>query len=308
MRICGRRAHPRSRGENHRLSAGIEDAGGSSPLTRGKPVAVDACVPGVGLIPAHAGKTATSCGRCPPITAHPRSRGENPLPSSTRFVVAGSSPLTRGKPRLGDCGHVPHGLIPAHAGKTWSFSVFLSVFGAHPRSRGENPLVQLCLIGDDGSSPLTRGKRSARPQRYRHRRLIPAHAGKTVRRVGPASSVQAHPRSRGENAEITWLVRHILGSSPLTRGKLVGDRLARTIDRLIPAHAGKTLNWPIHYVRRTAHPRSRGENVPFTACYVTALGSSPLTRGKPSPRIRFIVTRRLIPAHAGKTRSTALRV
>ena len=35
-----------------------------------------------------------------------------------RPFVAGSSPLTRGKPstaRLGDCGH---GLIPAHAGKT----------------------------------------------------------------------------------------------------------------------------------------------------------------------------------------------
>ena len=53
-------AHPRSRGENApsaRLSAG---AGGSSPLTRGKPPHACADAPDAGLIPAHAGKTGPS--------------------------------------------------------------------------------------------------------------------------------------------------------------------------------------------------------------------------------------------------------
>ena len=51
-------AHPRSRGENlgewHPVGIGL----GSSPLTRGKLTGRDSDVPGRGLIPAHAGKTA----------------------------------------------------------------------------------------------------------------------------------------------------------------------------------------------------------------------------------------------------------
>ena len=71
-------AHPRSRGENHRLAAGIEDAGGSSPLTRGKPMSV--------------------WGSGDKRVAHPRSRGENGLTIFERLPSSGSSPLTRGKP------------------------------------------------------------------------------------------------------------------------------------------------------------------------------------------------------------------
>ena len=50
---------------------------GSSPLTRGKPP--HGAPPGtsVGLIPAHAGKTVEGVGAARPVTAHPRSRGEN---------------------------------------------------------------------------------------------------------------------------------------------------------------------------------------------------------------------------------------
>ena len=50
---CSRKAcipaHPRSRGENHRLAAGIEDAGGSSPPSRGENTRYAchaACTPG----------------------------------------------------------------------------------------------------------------------------------------------------------------------------------------------------------------------------------------------------------------------
>ena len=52
------RAHPRSRGENWTVAAGSGSGQGSSPLTRGKRerAAHPSCH--VGLIPAHAGKTA----------------------------------------------------------------------------------------------------------------------------------------------------------------------------------------------------------------------------------------------------------
>ena len=52
----------------------------------------------------------------------------------------------------------------------------------------------------------------------------------------------------------------IRGSSPLTRGKLLGRDLLVVCHRLIPAHAGKT-RWQLWESRSAvAHPRSRGEN------------------------------------------------
>ena len=91
------------------------------------------------------------------------------------------------------------------------------------------------------------------------------------------------------------------GSSPLTRGKLDAVPHARDDLRLIPAHAGKTVDNGDRANHRPAHPRSRGEN----ACYVEGIastgGSSPLTRGK-RPATPIPHTHRgLIPAHAGKT-------
>ena len=72
-------AHPRSRGENAMSEGQISAEEGSSPLTRGKLAdALEHLAVG-GLIPAHAGKTATTSTGPRPRSAHPRSRGENHL-------------------------------------------------------------------------------------------------------------------------------------------------------------------------------------------------------------------------------------
>ena len=55
-----------------------------------------------------------------------------------------------------------------------------------------------------------------------------------------------------------------------------------------------------------AHPRSRGENAEALADQVADVGSSPLTRGKRTLSSLTILTIRLIPAHAGKTRDLPL--
>ena len=91
---------------------------GSSPLTRGKLEQGVHDFVGVGLIPAHAGKTHDQGVRALPRRAHPRSRGENGLAGWQPRGACGSSPLTRGKPRVEHIRRVCIGLIPAHAGKT----------------------------------------------------------------------------------------------------------------------------------------------------------------------------------------------
>ena len=91
------------------------------------------------------------------------------------------------------------------------------------------------------------------------------------------------------------------GSSPLTRGKLPRRVLRRSHVGLIPAHAGKTNEVIIFGPFLWAHPRSRGENCMCVLFLCRLLGSSPLTRGKPSACGHADSARGLIPAHAGKT-------
>ena len=137
-----RKAHPRSRGENQTHTRVRQTTGGSSPLTRGKPLTQFKLSGSDGLIPAHAGKTSRPRLRSRRQRAHPRSRGENVEGGHFRPFRWGSSPLTRGKrSRLWKwCRR--RRLIPAHAGKTL-------------RAAWRSSAVS-------GSSPLTRGKQQGR--------------------------------------------------------------------------------------------------------------------------------------------------
>ena len=152
------------------------------------------------------------------------------------------------------------GLIPAHTGKTRAQPQHRDAIRAHPRSRGENPSTARRIVCHVGSSPLTRGKPVDRSADRLPRGLIPAHAGKTAAAGGTCSSDAAHPRSRGENGTALTAAINPTGSSPLTRGKLLG--LGADSDKvgLIPAHARKTSHNPAHRSASTAHPRSRREN------------------------------------------------
>ena len=152
---------------------------GSSPLTRGKPVNEVTERLGLGLIPAHAGKTLFDVSTGKQRRAHPRSRGENGYYGSGSEGFSGSSPLTRGKQCLAVSSCYSVGLIPAHAGKTTPVLAVMVVGPAHPRSRGENGFRETLLDHLQGSSPLTRGKPDMSPDERISWRLIPAHAGKT---------------------------------------------------------------------------------------------------------------------------------
>ena len=192
---------------------------GSSPLTRGKPDRNSHVTVQERLIPAHAGKTGAveALGLGP--GAHPRSRGENarlPIPQPR---AQGSSPLTRGKLASSAKGARSARLIPAHAGKTAAWTFRPSKPTAHPRSRGENRPRKREAMRPPGSSPLTRGKLVVALLVQVLDGLIPAHAGKTRWVCLDGRWRRAHPRSRGENIASSFSPLHLIGSSPLTRGK-----------------------------------------------------------------------------------------
>ena len=161
-------AHPRSRGENLVAAVDTMPLTGSSPLTRGKQGWCPQVDVNRRLIPAHAGKTRGCCLVVSALGAHPRSRGENLLDLFALHAEGGSSPLTRGKLGLPDNAGDPRGLIPAHAGKTGLAISTRLLASAHPRSRGENGRAAAADFHQNGSSPLTRGKRHYGDKGARH--------------------------------------------------------------------------------------------------------------------------------------------
>ena len=296
-------AHPRVCGENTAAVMPTPTACGSSPRVRGKRFRRVEPHPGLGLIPACAGKTRWTCTPKPVSAAHPRVCGEN-LEDAERIVhEAGSSPRVRGKPVHGGHPHTVTRLIPACAGKTFPDPAKTSIPAAHPRVCGENPFPSRRAPHVAGSSPRVRGKHAVRDYKYKTVRLIPACAGKTPEATMLKRSQQAHPRVCGENMTISLRASIHRGSSPRVRGKPSQRPRASAPGRLIPACAGKTRRRCMARRPLAAHPRVCGENPRRGPAAPTTPGSSPRVRGKLPLDADKRHSLRLIPACAGKTRT-----
>ena len=276
----GTGAHPRVCGENTTAAACWGTIPGSSPRVRGKPAGLPGRPSEVGLIPACAGKTPPSCALRPAWSAHPRVCGENASNSRRASTRVGSSPRVRGKPHVGDDAGLPHGLIPACAGKTVVAAVRGQPLTAHPRVCGENAGDIETAVREAGSSPRVRGKPGRRARATRGPRLISACAGKTTKATAKQGKRPAHPRVCGENARICKPLVVSFGSSPRVRGKLGGWGVCVGWRRLIPACAGKTGWWMRSISAPPAHPRVCGENRTRSGTCAWCTGSSPRVRGK----------------------------
>ena len=109
--------HPRTRGEkpvNHGIG---QEISGSPPHTRGKGAVLGGGVGGVGITPAHAGKSRPALLHTPRRRDHPRTRGEKDSAIYNSENMGGSPPHTRGKGTFSPVTHVKKGITPAHAGK-----------------------------------------------------------------------------------------------------------------------------------------------------------------------------------------------
>ena len=277
---------------------------GSSPLARGGPATGHPPSVKSGLIPARAGRTRPPRRRSRPRRAHPRSRGADLTAAAGEVLRQGSSPLARGgRPARPRC-VTPRGLIPARAGRTGAHSAHSRPGRAHPRSRGADAASPARNSRDTGSSPLARGGLWGEASRRRSPRLIPARAGRTVKRHCGVLSVGAHPRSRGADSRRRQEQCQFRGSSPLARGGHVGLQFRGGRDGLIPARAGRTGYRSAAPRTARAHPRSRGADPDRRVNRVLAGGSSPLARGGPRLRVSKRICRGLIPARAGRTAVT----
>ena len=191
----------------------------------------------------------------------------------------GSSPLARGPPFWYGGGASAAGLIPARAGTTREGFSSKTCSRAHPRSRGDHPLLAGRGGCAGGSSPLARGPRGGRSAANHRPGLIPARAGTTLCKLDSLKPERAHPRSRGDHLFCACGKCCLWGSSPLARGPHPRTEQPAYPPGLIPARAGTTSAEPFAALRRWAHPRSRGDHRMAGYSSRRVWGSSPLARG-----------------------------
>ena len=302
-----RPAHPRVGGENAVLGLDQSLKYGSSPRGRGKRRRLRRAGGSRRLIPAWAGKTASAGEQFGGEQAHPRVGGENALRRRGSLNEGGSSPRGRGKRSGLDGRGGGDRLIPAWAGKTPPGTTAHENPRAHPRVGGENSGGWMSPRTGKGSSPRGRGKLSLTDALRNTGRLIPAWAGKTQPHRGRPRTQRAHPRVGGENRSDDGAYLAQPGSSPRGRGKPSIAVPSFPASRLIPAWAGKTADDVGQRDSLEAHPRVGGENTCRRWGSPRSRGSSPRGRGKHLLYWGSPAWHGLIPAWAGKTRSTGLR-
>ena len=184
---------------------------GSSPHTRGARVEGPARAFRTRIIPAYAGSTSF----IPPVATrvpdHPRIRGEHAGEGFDRRCLLGSSPHTRGAPRLLGRSPDKRRIIPAYAGSTPTSRTPAIRHSDHPRIRGEHPATTFNTETNRGSSPHTRGALHLMGLDGEGYGIIPAYAGSTQAFGYPQATQKDHPRIRGEH---TWKSLQYQGSPP----------------------------------------------------------------------------------------------
>ena len=171
------------------------------------------------------------------------------------------------------------GIIPAYAGSTCPPRRVDRTAADHPRIRGEHTPRRLDMHIRQGSSPHTRGARSACPTRRCRSRIIPAYAGSTGDPHQKGGRHRDHPRIRGEHEPCPLALCATVGSSPHTRGAPLVDGIRQTLPRIIPAYAGSTHLGASTCTSAKDHPRIRGEHINLANTRNPLIGSSPHTRG-----------------------------
>ena len=299
--LCLHPDHPRACGENEEPQIPQLPNVGSPPRMRGKQPPKQDTARASRITPAHAGKTASARLFSAAATDHPRACGENRSVVKPPCFTPGSPPRMRGKRAAAAVRLVGERITPAHAGKTGCSTRQAGKSTDHPRACGENFSNSDPTSYAFGSPPRMRGKPwGAYPQGLGVR-ITPAHAGKTRHREPNLQPDADHPRACGENLTAALTLYLPDGSPPRMRGKPRSVPVKIQPHRITPAHAGKTDAGDSKGTGNADHPRACGENVLMMANRRQVYGSPPRMRGKRIFVKRLPMSRRITPAHAGKT-------
>ena len=107
---------------------------------------------------------------------------------------------------------------------------------------------------------------------------------------------------RGKQCFRCTIYQRVNGSPPRMRGKPAKQCSYKLLYRITPADAGKTRSKKARRLSAKDHPRGCGENASRSAAAQSRAGSPPRMRGKLSNSTKTLLTNRITPADAGKTK------
>ena len=192
-------------------------------------------------------------------------------------------------------------ITPAHAGKRLSARLWCPTFRDHPRPCGEKIRRKLVDEPGGGSPPPMRGKVNADNVKQFVDRITPAHAGKSDPCYSDHGGNGDHPRPCGEKRMPYIVESDYRGSPPPMRGKAHLATSASWAGGITPAHAGKSASYQSPPVKIQDHPRPCGEKLEALGRFAHDTGSPPPMRGKDAEAAIEELSRRITPAHAGKS-------
>ena len=134
-----------------------------------------------------------------------------------------------------------HRITPAYAGKSFNGRVSAHRDWDHPRVCGEKLAAFSAALQRTGSPPRMRGKAHLPSFCANSLRITPAYAGKSIPFFLPNSRYQDHPRVCGEKLRSSERPTRAMGSPPRMRGKVHRRAYHKTVGRITPAYAGKSV-------------------------------------------------------------------
>ena len=148
-----------------------------------------------------------------------------------------------------------------------------------------------------------RGKGNSKTLLPAWTRITPAYAGKRQPEKNPYPSEKDHPRLCGEKFSAPFTCPCFLGSPPPMRGKVYFVQVYKSVPRITPAYAGKSVIFIEFEEFRRDHPRLCGEKQNCTAFRSNNRGSPPPMRGKVYIMANDGFSAGITPAYAGKSLS-----
>ena len=273
--------HPRTRGDDDMNGWGLVPSRGSPPHARGR-------------------RACRGTASAPP-TVHPRTRGDDVVQFGQSGTGLGSPPHARGRLAARARADLEARFTPARAGTTTSSGEPSSGLPVHPRTRGDDSSRSALATPGLGSPPHARGRRSAFRRQGRCLRFTPARAGTTRPRACSSAEISVHPRTRGDDGNMSGAATSQAGSPPHARGGRRWPAAPQMSRRFTPARAGTTVRHGLGSAVPPVHPRTRGDDAPFASGNERSHGSPPHARGRPGLFARDGVRRRFTPARAGTT-------
>ena len=140
------------------------------------------------------------------MVVYPRWRGEHIYQSKKQSHSHGLSPLARGTPSACNSASLSVRFIPAGAGNTVLWLLYLTRTWVYPRWRGEHHKETILRFVQVGLSPLARGTLLQCQQSFPDCRFIPAGAGNTRKWFERWYLCSVYPRWRGEHSKHNLLL------------------------------------------------------------------------------------------------------